>query len=360
MFCLYIERMNHYQLIEKWVQASAETRQNMMRNPNAAIVTAMVVCSSREIQVVTRLGYCSVDDLVVGVVKADMDLAVSIKVNQIVSNMQLVLVNPPLPRIPMAQIPTVAVAPDTVGWFPSAFPLREGHGIRSGDVFDAAVQASLRNFHPTVGAWVDMIVNELRNGALALLPGALPAPLTRLPTWQVPVLPPTEQDPPVNPTPADIEVKALPPSKTSLLASGGVVAPFDPNDYANYKSTTQGLLNGSVFTANMGILINLYRKYNSKETISFFTPSVVLLIISLWIEFINFLVALVLLTYYDIKKDEHQRHSRHFTFCALFLSLLSLSVNAAITSLIGEPMVITNNVTIPILDNSTFDNSTGN
>jgi hypothetical protein len=60
-----------------------------------------------------------------------------------------------------------------------------------------------------------------------------------------------------------------------------VPSSFYPNDYANYESTTQGLLNGSVFTVNMGILINLYRKYKNEEQITFFTPTVVLLILSL-------------------------------------------------------------------------------
>ena len=152
--------MNSFQLIDNWVQASSEARQNMIRNPSAASIVAMVVCSHREIQVITRLAYCSVDDTVVGVVEARIDLPVSIAVNRIICGMQLVLVGVALSGVALVHLPTVAVGTNNVAWLPVAFPLMEGHNVLNGDVFDAAVQASLRRYHPTMGRWVDLIVNE--------------------------------------------------------------------------------------------------------------------------------------------------------------------------------------------------------
>jgi Ninjurin len=346
--------MSAFQLIDDWVQASAEARQNMMRNPNAGTIAAVVVCSSREIQVVTRLGYSAVDDAVVGVVEAEIDVAVSISVNQVIRNVQLVLVGAPL-----VHLPTVPVGNDSVGWLPVAYPLIKGHRIRNGDIFDDGVRNSLRNYHPTVGRWVDMMFNEFRNNAIANLvpPPPLPAPLKRAPTWRVPVLPVTETDPLISLTP-DIDVKALAPSRTNLVVPTKVDT-FDPNNYANYKSVVQGLLNGSVFSVNIGILINLYGKYNKGDEITFFTPLVTFLILSVWTEFFNFLFALILLFFYDIKKAEHRWMSQAITFAALLLSFFSLFFNVVVSNFVSQSGVTLSNSTSPIVENSTMANITG-
>ena len=165
--------------------------------------------------------------------------------------------------------------------------------------------------------------------------------------------------PPISPT-LDVEVKALAPSKSNFVVVPPVDKPFDQSDYANYKSTTQAFLNGSVFTVNVGLLINLYRKYNNWEDIEFFTPSVVMLILSLWIEFLNFLLALILFLFLDIKNKDHHYWSRWLTFCAMLLAFFSFFFNAVITALIGGPNYVLNNSTSSVMDNSTMVNSTGN
>jgi Ninjurin len=180
-----------------------------------------------------------------------------------------------------------------------------------------------------------MILNELNTNAIAdLVPPPLPAPLTRLQAWRVPVLPATETDPPISPSP-HTDLNALAPSKANLVAAP-VISTFDSNNYANFKSVAQGLLNGSVFSLNIGILINVYRKYNSGEEISFFTPLVTFLILSIWIEFFNFLFALILVVRYDIKNKDHQKMSKNITFAAVLLSFLSLFVNTVVSSFISE------------------------
>lgn len=113
-----------------------------------------------------------------------------------------------------------------------------------------------------------------------------------------------------------------------------VPVPFDHNLYVNKKHTVQGALNMSILATNIPALIRLYDKRNyTNDFIKFFTPSVVFLLISIFIELFNMIITLWVGVYYDVTNPADQDNAQRLTNLSIVCSALSTVVSFVIAGL---------------------------
>jgi Ninjurin len=141
-------------------------------------------------------------------------------------------------------------------------------------------------------------------------------------------------------------------SSAATTAAAVTTDTFNSNSYATKKSYIQGFLSTSVISSNIPTLIDLYRRKNLDENITFFTPAVLFLCFSIVIEFTNLIIALILACMLNIDKNEsNQRWSNGFSNGQLVLSTLSMLINVVIGGL-GITQITTDDP--PVGNSTTF------